>query len=261
MKRLSILSLAAAVWVALGAAGAMANPNSPGAPSTGHAAPTPKATDEVAARTAKPAKLGAFEKNFFTQAAQAGLLEVEASKLAQERATNADVKSFAKMMVTDHTGAADELKQLAASEGVTLPTQLNARQKAILDKLQKAQGAEFDRLYAQTVGLAAHQEAVGLFDKTAKGAKDPGVKAFAEKTLPTLKNHLAQARQLQQAVVSAEGPRTVGKNSSTSPTRTGGDAMTTGTTPAGASTSSNTGVTSSGTATLPTPPSTPSNPK
>jgi putative membrane protein len=158
------------------------------------------------------------------KANQAGMLEVEASKRATDRATRAEVKQFADMMVKDHGKAGEALKQLATSRGLTLPDKLDAAHQAKLDKLSRAQKADFDKLYSQTVGTPAPKESVSLFDKTSKGAKDAEVKSFAAKTLPTLKEHLAHAQQLDRTVA------------------------TPGTTPAGASTSSNTGVTSSGTA-------------
>ena len=175
-------------------------------------------TSSTKSTTGTSAKLAAADKKFFNDAAQAGMLEIEASKLAQDRATKADVKSFASMIVNDHTGADAQLKSLAADKGVTLPTALTGKHKQTLDKLQKAQGAEFDKVYAATVGVAAHKEAVSLFDKTAKNAKDPDVKSFAAKTLPTLKQHLAQAQTLAKGSNGASGRDTGGPPPSSKPT-------------------------------------------
>jgi len=178
-----------------------------------------QSADGTSAKTAKSstgsAKLAAADKQFFSNAAQAGMLEIEASKLAQERATQEDVKSFATMIVNDHAGADAELKSLAADKGVRLPTSLSGKHKQTMDKLQKAQGAEFDKVYAATVGVAAHKEAVSLFDKTAKNAKDPDVKSFAAKTLPTLKQHLAQAQTLAKG---SSGSRDTGGPQGAKPT-------------------------------------------
>jgi putative membrane protein len=140
---------------------------------------------------------------FMKNAAEAGLAEVEASKLAASKATNTQVKSFAQQMVDDHSKANDELKALAASKGVTLPTEPSMAQKAKLKLLQGADGAHFDKRYAESFGVKAHEDTVNLFQKEAQKAKDPEVKAWAEKTLPTLQHHLEMAKDMDKSVKTA----------------------------------------------------------
>lgn len=140
---------------------------------------------------------------FMKKAAEAGLAEVEASKLAASKASNTQVKSFAQQMVDDHSKANDELKALAASKGVTLPTEPSMAQKAKLKLLQGADGANFDKRYAESFGLKAHEDTVSLFQKESQKAKDPEVKAWAEKTLPTLQHHLEMAKDMDKSVKTA----------------------------------------------------------
>ncbi|MED5621387.1 DUF4142 domain-containing protein [Ideonella sp. BN130291] len=137
---------------------------------------------------------------FMKNAAEAGLAEVEASKLAATKATNTQVKSFAQQMVDDHTKANDELKALAASKGVELPTEPSMMQRAKLKALQGADGANFDKRYAESFGVKAHEDTVSLFQKESKKAKDADVKAWATKTLPALQHHLEMAKDLNNAV-------------------------------------------------------------
>lgn len=172
--------------------------------STAKADRTDKA-DKMA--TASTGAVAATDKQFFANAAQTDMLEIEASKLAVDRATNEQVKSFASMIVSDHTGTSGELKSMASAKGVTLPTELSGKHKATLEKLQKAQGAEFDRLYAQQIAVQAHRDAVTLYTNTAKNAKDPEVKGFAQKTLPALKQHLTQAQQIKTGTPAAKKPQ------------------------------------------------------
>lgn len=136
---------------------------------------------------------------FMKNAAEAGLAEVEAAKLAATKATNTQVKSFAQQMVDDHTKVADELKALATSKGVTLPTEPSMMQKAKLKTLESADGATFDKRYADSFGVKAHEDTVSLFQKEASKAKDADVKAWAEKTLPGLQHHLEMAKDLQKS--------------------------------------------------------------
>jgi putative membrane protein len=136
---------------------------------------------------------------FLKQAAQNGAAEIEASKLAQQKAQRPEVKTFADAMVADHTKVDGELKQLAASKKVELPTGPSAKQKAQLKLVDAGDNAKFDQRYAENFGVKAHQETIELFEDAAKNASDADVKAFAQKTLPALKHHLEMARALAPA--------------------------------------------------------------
>lgn len=142
------------------------------------------------------ADLARGDKNFLEAAAHAGHTEVEGSKLAQTKAASGDVKSFADTMVKDHTKVGEELDQLAASKNVKVPKEPSITQKAKLKILGAYNGANFDKHYAKEIGVSAHEDTVKLFQKAVKEAKDPDVKAFAEKTLPGLEHHLEMARKL-----------------------------------------------------------------
>ena len=136
---------------------------------------------------------------FIRTAAMDGMAEVEHGRLAGQNATHDEVKQFAQRMVDDHGKAGDELKGLAAGKNVTLPTELDAKHKAMHDKLSKMKGAAFDRAYIAHM-VTAHQQAVALFQKEASGGKDPEAKAWAAKTLPTLQEHLKMARAVNAKV-------------------------------------------------------------
>jgi putative membrane protein len=140
---------------------------------------------------------------FARTAAMDGMAEVEHGRLAAQNATHDEVKQFGQRMVDDHGKAGDELKSLASKKNVTLPTELDAKHKAMHDKLAKMKGDAFDRAYMSHM-VTDHQQAVALFGKEAKGGKDADVKAWAEKTLPTLQEHLKMARSVN-AKVSAGG--------------------------------------------------------
>jgi putative membrane protein len=99
-------------------------------------------------------------------------------------------------MVSDHSKANDELKQLASKKGIELPAQ--PPMDAHMQKLQGLSGAEFDREYMSHM-LNDHQKDVAAFKKEASGGRDPDVKAFAAKTLPTLESHLQMVKQNRPA--------------------------------------------------------------
>lgn len=165
-------------------------------------ASAPAGAGTSAATASAGAKVSRGDRNFFVTAAEDGMAEVELGKLAQQKGSSEQVKSFGGQMVTDHTKAGDELKALAGSKGVTLPSTPGKHQKEI-DKLAKKSGADFDRDYARHM-VDAHKKAVSLFQKTAKSGDDADVKGFAGKTLPTLQQHLEHASTLNAAVKNAK---------------------------------------------------------
>jgi putative membrane protein len=144
--------------------------------------------------------LSASDRRFVTEAAGGAMFEIKVSQLAATKAVDAAVKQFAQMLVTDHSNANDELKTFASAHNVTLSTELPKNLQAELDKLKKTQpGADFDKQYVQTVGLKDHKDDIAKFEKASKDAQSPQLKAWIDKTLPTLKEHLAAAQKLPGA--------------------------------------------------------------
>jgi len=98
-------------------------------------------------------------------------------------------------MVDDHSKANDQLKQLASSKGIEVPTDLSAKDKATKERLSKLSGEQFDKAYMKDM-VKDHTQDVSEFKKESTSAKDPDVKNFASQTLPTLEDHLKQARSI-----------------------------------------------------------------
>jgi len=158
----------------------------------------------TSAQTGKSA-VAAADLTFAKQAAMDGMAEVDLGKLAADKASNSDVKQFAQRMVDDHGKANDELKSWASSNNVTLPTEVNAQQKAMHDKLAKMSGDAFDRAYASHM-VADHAKAVASFQHASKTAANADLKAWAAKTLPTLQEHHKMARDINAKVGTASKP-------------------------------------------------------
>jgi putative membrane protein len=163
--------------------------------------PEKPAKQTRAADQAKGA-LASADRKFVMEAAHGGMAEVELGKLAAEKGSSDAVKQFGKRMAEDHGKASDELKQLAQQKGVTLPTDLDAKHKQLRERLTKLTGAEFDRAYANEM-VKDHKKDVADFKREASRAKDPDLKAWAGKTLPTLEDHLKQAQDMEAQVKSA----------------------------------------------------------
>src|SRR5258706_10899167 len=123
------------------------------------------------------------------EVANANMTEVELSKLALDKATSQRLKDFANMMVTDHTKAGDQLKQLAATKNIALPANLSDASQKKLDDLNKKTGSAFDKAYKDDM-LSDHKGAVDKFQKGSNDLKDADLKNFATQTLPTIQMHL-----------------------------------------------------------------------
>ena len=132
---------------------------------------------------------------FMVGAASGGMMEVDLGKLALEKAKNQRVKDFGSMMVRDHSKAGDELKGLAASKNVTLPAGVSEDQQKHMDDLSKKSGSDFDKAYMKMM-VNGHKEVADNFDKASKNATDADVKAWAAKTLPTIRMHLDSAQAI-----------------------------------------------------------------
>jgi putative membrane protein len=167
--------------------------------------PVPKGNDGGTGDQ-KPLKAPAdADSRFAMTAAEGGMLEVELGRLASTRTANAEVQQFAARMVTEHSKANAELTEIASGKSLTLPTQeqVKSKHEGMIAKLQKLEGAAFDREYMAAM-VKDHDKDVALFEKQAKNGRDVALKAFAEKTLPTLREHQKMAKQVN-AKVSAKG--------------------------------------------------------
>ena len=197
---------------ATGAAGGTAQGASPTGPgATGATTPKMGATTgtmSAGSTGSASAKLAGADKTFVEKAAIGGMAEVELGNLAQQKAASDQVKQFGARMVTDHSKANDELKQIASTKGVQLPSALDDKHKKDKDRLQKMSGADFDKAYMSHM-VDDHKQDVAEFKKEANGGKDGDVKGFAAKTLPTLEEHLKLAQTTNDAV--KKGAKTASK--------------------------------------------------
>jgi len=139
--------------------------------------------------------MSSMDQKFMMMAAKGGMMEIEMGRLALQKSTNDSVRQYAQKMIDDHTMAGDELKQLAASKGVMLPMNVDAKHMAMMAKMQKMSGMDFDMMYVKEVGVKAHQDMEKLYMKESMRGKDMQAKAFAAKTLPVVRMHLQMARE------------------------------------------------------------------
>jgi len=154
---------------------------------------------QSAAGTATGAKLSAGDEKILKDMAMANMAEVEGGKLAQSKSQSSEVKAFAQQMIDDHTANLNEVKALAQARGVTLPTEPDAKHKAMAAKLEKMSGDAFDKAYMKQAGVQDHKTVHAKLVAASKKAKDPEVKALVDKTEPVVAQHLKSAEQMPMA--------------------------------------------------------------
>jgi putative membrane protein len=149
----------------------------------------------ISSTSSSSGDLSSTDSSFVREAAQAGLAEIQMGQLTQQKAENQQLKDFGSQIAADHQKANQELMQIASQKGIQAPTAMSSSQEKMLQRLSSANGAEFDRM-CEKDAVQAHEKAVRLFKNEAKNGQDTDLKAFAQKTLPTLEDHLKSARQI-----------------------------------------------------------------
>ena len=136
---------------------------------------------------------------FAHKAASSGAAEVALGKMALDKSSRQDVRDFAQRMVDDHTKLNGQMAQLAQHQHLRLPKQAVGEDAEAVKRLSSLSGPEFDRAY-MTLMTQDHRRDVAAFEKEASEGSVPPIKTLASKAVPTLRQHLAMAEQLQQAV-------------------------------------------------------------
>lgn len=147
------------------------------------------------------------DRLFMAEAANNNLAEIEAGRLVAGRTGDNAVRSFALQMERDHVGAHDELKRLASQKSVDLPNAVEGKARGQLNQLNSLSPPELESIFLRDFGIDAHQKAIGLFERQAREGQDPELKAFAERTLARLREHLALAQQMQGGQAGRAGGR------------------------------------------------------
>jgi len=135
------------------------------------------------------------ERRFLKDAAATGRFETEASRLALGKSNDSGVRSFAAMLINHHASASNELLYMLQARGMAAPM-LGNDQRKTLNRLAKLQGAKFDREFMEEVGLRYQQGDVQYFEKASQSTRDPQIRAWIDRNLPTLRYHLMTAERL-----------------------------------------------------------------
>ena len=161
------------------------------------------------------ADLSNDDQRLLRKAGESSLLQRQAGELAREKANHPRLERYAGAILKDYSALDKELKMLASAKGFTLPIELEGGKRRLMENLRQLEGAGFDREYADEVAVDAHEDAVELYEDAADDADDTEVKAFAEKRLPLLRQHLEKGLELEQLIEATRRNATVGADDTT----------------------------------------------
>jgi len=136
-----------------------------------------------------------LDTEFITKAAQSDMTEIQTSQLALQKSRNKSVRDFAQQMIQQHTQSSRQLKPIAQSKRVTLPTSIGPENTALLESLRKVNGSQFDQAYMQGQ-VQAHTRTQAEYQKYLDQGQDPQLKAFASKIAPVVAQHLQMAQKM-----------------------------------------------------------------
>src|ERR1017187_667299 len=137
------------------------------------------------------------DKDFILAAAQGGMTEVKLGELVAQKGLRADVKEFGQMMVKDHSAINDDLKALAAKEGVTLPDSLDAKHQGMVDKLAALTGSAFDDAYVAAM-IKGHKKDAKAFKAESTARQGADIKSFLDKSIPVVESHLQHVTAMKK---------------------------------------------------------------
>lgn len=129
-----------------------------------------------------------MDQDFMIKATQSNIAEIDAGGLAAIKGNTAGVKTFGAMMVADHSKALIDLKALADTMKVSLPTAADSMHILLKQQLTTLSGKSFDSVYIRSQ-VADHQNAINLFEAEANSGFDVRLKNYANKYLPALRMH------------------------------------------------------------------------
>lgn len=147
-------------------------------------------------QAADPAVLHEDDLTFIKKATTSGMIEIKSAEAALKRNLTAEEQAFARQLVTDHGKANDELASIAKRKGAAAPVGLTADDQEKLAKMAEIKDKDFNEEFLEHQ-ISCHKKAIDLFEDEAEDGKDADLKAFAIKTLPTLKAHLETAKRLE----------------------------------------------------------------
>lgn len=157
--------------------------------------------DKVAAVTPNNTQLSQADQDLMMQVAKGGMMQLETSKIAVQKATSQEVREFAQGEVDEQTGLSDKLKAIASAKGVTLPSTPDAELQDKLSKMQGLSGTDLDKEYVQQYAINGHQKLDQVMSTVRSQAKDANLQSIEKAAHPLVKTHLKVAQDMQNKMM------------------------------------------------------------
>ncbi len=136
------------------------------------------------------------DAQFLVNAAEINLEGIQLGQLAQQKGGTAEVKELGKMMEVAHTKSLNDLKALAKSKMITIPTSPTNDARDAYNELNEETGSDFDKAYADMM-VSEHEDAIETFEDASEDSNDNDIKNWARASLPGLRAHLEHSIDCQ----------------------------------------------------------------
>jgi putative membrane protein len=205
MRTLRSFATVASLSLTIAATAAAQTPTTTPRPqATPQQTPRPQTTPTATATPTPGAYRVTTPTAFVSTAMRTNTMEIEEARWASTNATNADVKAYAKQLLSDHEKSNADLKKMAGTKNwsttdTSSPASTPEPTATPVSKQTSLSGAAIDRAYLNAQ-IAAHERAIAMFEAEARSGTDPELKAWASKQLPALRAHLQKARDLSKKI-------------------------------------------------------------
>lgn len=136
------------------------------------------------------------DAEFLMKATEMQLEAISLGELAQQKGNSAEVKEFGKMMVEGHNQSLNELKTLAQSKSVTIPTSSTQDSMDTYNDLNEETGIDFDRSYSDRM-VEHHEDAIDLYEDIVEDTEDAEIRNWASQKLTAMRTHLEHAKKVK----------------------------------------------------------------
>jgi len=170
-----------------------------------HTAATTDTGMRSTSTTSQPSTM--TDANIFAKLSEADSSEITLAKLVKDKLKSADAKSFASMMIADHTKLKNAGAALAKKLGITptppagdnTPSELATR----YNTMSGLKGADLDKAYIDDA-VDDHQKDLSSLKDWQAAANAPELKKAIADALPVVQKHLDHAKSIQQKLSAAK---------------------------------------------------------
>ncbi len=144
------------------------------------------------------------DKKFLQDSAERSMFELQAAKMAQQKAADQQVKNYARKVQRDHSNIQQQVQKLAREGNVQLPQKLSDAYQTRINQLSKLSGQDFEKEYLKTE-VQTHKDDMWRYQKEASDTKNGDMLQFTKKTAQVLSENLQRAQNLSGSAPTAGG--------------------------------------------------------